>query len=199
MQLFALQSQWITMESQWIATELHHHNAVAIYHNENVIMTVKIESKSNRSQFVSIRFRQKLPCFHFIIQLVFFFKKNCMEKYEFPKKEFFFGSILVTEATKMIARFLWFFSFLNFLDLKHEKNHVFFKNCKFDKLCQKHEKFYRNGTYLVLFCLFDFSANYYINFMQIWKICVFSKKFFFVVSNSKYLFLAMLNIEIWKY
>ena len=127
----------------------------------------------------------------------FFLKKKFVWKnINFPKRKFFW-LILVTEATKMIARFLWFFSCLNFLDLKHEKNHVFFKNCKFDKLCQKHEKFYRNGTYLVPFCLFDFSANYHINFMQIWKICIFSKKKFFVVPNSKYLFLVMLNIEIY--
>ena len=33
-------------------------------------------------------------------------KKICMEKYEFPKKEIFFWSILVTEATKIISKFL---------------------------------------------------------------------------------------------
>ena len=108
-----------------------------------------------------------------------------MGKYEFPKNENFFWSILVTEATKMIARFLWFFSCLNFLDLKHEKNHVFFKNCKLEKLCRKHEKIYRNGTYLVPFCLFDFSANYHINFMKFEKFAFFYWNFFLHHSKFK--------------
>ena len=114
MKFFALQSRRIATESRQIATELHCRDAVAIRRDENVVVTVKTDVKSDRSQFVSVRFERKLHCqnrsnfLHFFIHLVFFLKKKnfCMGKYEFPKKEIFFWSILVTEATKMIARFL---------------------------------------------------------------------------------------------
>ena len=145
-----------------------------------------LDLNKNRSNFL-----------YFIIYLVFFKKKFVWENMNFLKRKFFlvnFGNWSYQNDCKIFV----IFSCLYFLDLKHEKNHIFFKNYKFKKICQKHEKFYWNGTYLVPFCLFDFSANYHINFMKIWKICVFSKKNFFVVPNSKYLFLALLNIEILK-
>ena len=37
-------------------TELHCHDAVAICHDGNIIVTVKIEFKSDRFQFMSVRF-----------------------------------------------------------------------------------------------------------------------------------------------
>jgi len=79
MKFFALQSRQIATESRQIVTESHRRDAVAIRRDENVIVTVKTDVKSDGSQFVSVRFKRKLHRWnrgnflHFFIHLVFFF------------------------------------------------------------------------------------------------------------------------------
>ena len=52
MQFFALRSRQITIKS-------HRRDVVVICNDKNVIVTVKIKFKFNRSQFMCVRFGQK--------------------------------------------------------------------------------------------------------------------------------------------
>ena len=132
---FALQSWWIATESRWIAMESHYRDAIVIRRDENVIMTVKIEFKSDRSQFMSIRFEQKLlhwnrgNFLHFIIHLVFFYlkKKFVWENMNFLKKKIFlvdFGNWSYQNDHKI---FVIFFMSILFRFETWKKSHFFQK------------------------------------------------------------------------
>ena len=101
--------------------------------DENVVVTVKTNVKSNRSQFVSVGFGWKLHQWNrsnflqFISHLHFFFKtkKKMYEKIWISFLGNFLRLFLVIKDTKMIVGFFLIFSCLHFLNLKHEKNYVF--------------------------------------------------------------------------